>query len=253
MTAVSGCAMPPLSCSMAFGCLPEGFPRALEAVKAILDGDNTLTPQDLLDRTGRLPEDQVIQVLVGEAYDLLDASAKQVMQALAVYPEPVSEVGVDFLLRPVNPTTDSARILARLVRRRLARFQDRHYSLHPIDRDYARSRIPSGPKGDSPAAFTLTGLQARAADFYSQLRTPSESWRTLQDVRPQLAEFHLRCDAGDHDTAATVLHDIEGEYLRVWGYIRILIDLHRRITDRVLASHHLCDMGLCHYRLGEYR
>jgi tetratricopeptide (TPR) repeat protein len=237
--------------------LTRGFPRALEAVKAILDGDSTLTPQDLLDRPGRLPEDQVIQVLVGEAYDLLDAPAKQVTQALAVYPEPVSEVGVDFLLRPVNPTTDAAHILARLVRRRLARFQDRYYSLHPIDRDYARSRIPPGRKGDSPAAFTLTGLQARAADFYSQIRTPPESWRTLQDVRPQLAEFRLRCDAGDYDTAATVLHDIEGEYLRTWGHIRILIDLHRRIhqriTDRVLASHHLCDMGLCHYRLGEYR
>ena len=122
---------------------------------------------------------------------------------------------------------------------------------------HGRNRRRGGRQGDSPAAFTLTGLQARAADFYSQLRTPSESWRTLQDVRPQLAEFHLRCDAGDHDTAATVLHDIEGEYLRVWGYTRILIDLHRRIhqriTDRVLASHHLCDMGLCHYRLGEYR
>ena len=41
----------------------RGFPRALEAVKAILDGDATLTPQDLLDRTRRLPEDQVVQVL----------------------------------------------------------------------------------------------------------------------------------------------------------------------------------------------
>ena len=237
--------------------LTGGFPRALEAVKAILDGDNTLTPQDLLDRTGRLPEDQVIQMLVGEAYDLLDAPAKQVMQALAVYPEPVSEVGVDFLLRPVNPTTDAAHVLARLVRRRLARFQERYYSLHPVDRDYARSQIPPGRKGDSPATFTLTGLQARAADFYSQIRTPPESWRTLQDVRPQLAEFHLRCNAGDYDTAATVLNDIEGEYLRVWGNIRVLIDLHQRIhqriTDRVLASYHLCDMGLCHYRLGEYR
>ena len=135
-------------------------------------------------------------MLVGEAYDLLDASVKQVMQALAVYPEPVSEVGVDFLLRPVNPTTDSARILARLVRRRLARFQDRRYSLHPIDRDYARSRIPPGPKGDFPAAFTLTGLQARAADFYSQLRTPPESWRTLEDVRPQLNAVGFGCLTG---------------------------------------------------------
>ena len=60
----------------------RGFPRALEAVKAILDGDRTLTPADLLDRTRHLPEDQVVQVLVGEAYDLLDAAAQQVMQAL---------------------------------------------------------------------------------------------------------------------------------------------------------------------------
>ena len=54
----------------------RGFPRALEAVKAILDGDPTLTPRDLLDRTRDLPEDQVVQVLVGEAYDLLDAAAQ---------------------------------------------------------------------------------------------------------------------------------------------------------------------------------
>ena len=54
----------------------RGFPRALEAVKAILDGDDTLTPRDLLDRTRHLPEDQVVQVLVGEAYELLDAAAR---------------------------------------------------------------------------------------------------------------------------------------------------------------------------------
>ncbi len=72
----------------------RGFPRALEAVKAILDLDETLTPRNLLDRTRHLPEDQVVQVLVGEAYQRLDTSAKQVMQALSIYPEPVSAVGV---------------------------------------------------------------------------------------------------------------------------------------------------------------
>ena len=172
MTATSGCAMPPMSCSTGCASTPAGFPRALEAVKAILDGDDTLTPHDLLDRTRQLPEDQVVQVLVGEAYELLDAAAQQVMQALAVYPAPVSAVGVDFLLRPVNPTTDAAPILTRLVRRQLARFQDGHYYLHPVDRDYARSQLPPGGPGDSPAAFTLTGLQARAADYYAQIRTP---------------------------------------------------------------------------------
>ena len=196
-------------------------------------------------------------MLVGEAYELLDAPAQQVMQALAVYPAPVSAVGVDFLVGPVNPTTDAAPILTRLVRRQLVRFQDRHYYLHPMDREYARGQLPPGSPGDSPAAFTLTGLQARAADYYAQIRTPRESWRTLEDVRPQLAEFGLHCDTGDYDTAATVLADIDPDYLREWGQYRTLVDLHGRIhgriTDPALNATHLANLGTCRYRLGDYR
>jgi tetratricopeptide (TPR) repeat protein len=235
----------------------RGFPRALEAVKAILDGDPTLTPQDLLDRTRDLPEDRVVQVLVGEAYDLLDGPAKQVMQALGIFPAPVSAVGVDFLLRPVNPTTDAAPILARLVRRQLVRFHDRLYELHPLDRDYARGQLPPGSPGDAATAFTLTGLQARAADYYTQIRTPRESWRSLEDLRPQLAEFELRCDSGDYDTAATVLADIDFDYLLVWGHYRTLIELHGRIRGRItdpgLNANHLNMVANCHLRLGDYR
>ena len=235
----------------------RGFPRALEAVKAILEGDPTLSPRDLLDRTRDLPEDQVVQVLVGEAYDLLDTPGKQVMQALSVFPAPVSAVGVDFLLRPVNPTTDAAPILARLVRRQLVRFHDGNYHLHPVDRDYARSQLPVGSPGDAAAAFTLTGLQARAADYYAQIRTPRESWRTLEDLRPQLDEFGLRCDSGDYDTAATVLDDIDFDYLRVWGHYRTLTGLHGRIHGRItnpeLDNAHLTNLGLRHYYIGDYR
>jgi tetratricopeptide (TPR) repeat protein len=235
----------------------RGVPRALEAVKAILDGDPTLTPRDLLDRTRHLPEDRVVQVLVGEAYDLLDAAGKQVMQALAVFPAPVSAVGVDFLLQPVNPTTDAAPILARLVRRQLVRFQDGLYHLHPVDRDYARGQLAPGSPGDAPAAFTLTGLQARAADYFSQIRTPRASWHTLDDLAPQLAEFDLRCDSGDYDTAATVLQDIDWGYLQLWGHYRMLVDLHGRIdghiTDPGLNAIHLMGLAGCHFILGEYR
>ena len=225
----------------------RGFPRALEAVKAILDGDPTLTPQDLLDRTRDLPEDRVVEVLVGEAYQLLDPPAQQVMQALAVYPSPVSAVGVDFLLRPFDPTTNAAPILARLVRRQLVRFHDGHYHLHPVDRDYARAQIPPGAPGDPTTVFTLAGLQALAADYYTQIRTPRESWRSLDDIQPQLAEFELRCAAGDYDTAATVLADIDFDYLRVWGHYRTLVDLHGRIhgriTDPTLNADHLTTSG----------
>ena len=169
----------------------RGNPRALEAVKAILEGDETLTPHDLLDRTRQLPGDDVVRVLVGEAYELLDRPAQQVMQALSVFPAPVSSVGVDFLLRPVDPTTDAAPIVTRLVHRQMARFQDGRYYLHPLDREYARASLPVGDPGDSRTAFTLAGLQARAADYYTQIRTPRDSWRSLEDVRPQLAEFEL--------------------------------------------------------------
>jgi tetratricopeptide (TPR) repeat protein len=235
----------------------RGFPRALEAVKAILDGDATLTPRDLLDRTRHLPEDQVVRVLVGEAYDLLDAAAQRVVQALAVFPAPVSVVGVDFLLRPASPTTDAAPILTRLVGRQLAQFQDRHYSLHPVDREYARGQLPTGRPGDPPAAFTLTSLQARAADYYAQIRTPRRSWRTLEDLRPQLAEFELRCDTGDYDTAATVLRDIDFKYLQLWGHYRILVELHGRIRDGItnptVNATHLGNLALSYQHLGEYR
>ena len=235
----------------------RGFPRALEAVKAILDGDPTLTPRDLLDRTRDLPEDQVVQELVGEAYDLLDAPGKQVMQALSVFLAPVSAVGVDFLLRPVNPTTDAAPILARLVRRQLVRFHDGRYHLHSVDRDYARCQLAAGSPGGAAAAFTLTGLRARAGDYYAQIRTPRESWRTLEDVRPQLDEFELRCDAGDYDTAAYLLAGIDFDYLQVWGHYRTLVELHGRIhgriTDPALNANHLTSLGHCHANLGDYR
>src|SRR5205823_3574876 len=107
------------------------------------------------------------------------------------------------------------------------------------------------------AAFTLAGLQGRAADYYAQIRTPRRSWRTLEDVRPQLAEFGLRCDTDDYDTAATVLKDIDSAYLQVWGHYRTLVELHGRIlgriADHVLNVTHLRNLGSCHYSLGEYR
>ena len=198
MTAASGCAMPLRSCSTGCAGITRGFPRALEAVKAILDGDDTLTPRDLLDRTGQLPEDQVVQVLVGEAYDRLDGPAQQVMQALSVYPVPVSAVGVDFLLRPVNPITDAAPILTRLVRRQLVRFQDRHYYLHPVDREYARSQLPLGQPRRFPSrvhalrpAGPRRGLLRRDPDAAGVLAHPGRHPAAAGRVRAALRHRRL--------------------------------------------------------------
>ncbi|MBK6870109.1 MAG: ATP-binding protein [Kineosporiaceae bacterium] len=233
----------------------RGFPRALEAVKAILEGDPGLTPADLLDSTRQLGEDEVVEVLVGQAYRLLDPSAQQVMQALAVFPGPVPAVGVDYLLRAVNPTIDAAPILTRLLRRQLVHVQDHRYGLHPIDRAYALTQLPPGEPGGSPSEFTRAGLQARAADYYQQTRTPRESWRTLTDLAPQLAEFDLRCGTRTFDTAAAILADISFDYLQRWGHTREALDLHQRLdghlTDpRDRAANHT-HLGLCYAALGQ--
>ena len=82
----------------------------------------------------------VVEALVGEAFNRLDALAQQVMQALAVYPVPVPPVAVDYLLQPYQPAIDAAPVLGRLVNMQFVRREAGRYYLHQVDRDYALSR-----------------------------------------------------------------------------------------------------------------
>jgi ATP/maltotriose-dependent transcriptional regulator MalT len=77
----------------------RGSPRALEALVAILAADRHTSLTELLAETGGLLPEHVVQVLVGEAFNRLDPLAQQVMQALAIYGQPVAAVAVDYLLQ----------------------------------------------------------------------------------------------------------------------------------------------------------
>jgi hypothetical protein len=215
----------------------RGYPRALEALYAILSVDRYTTLEELLEIS--LP-DEVVQKLVGEAFNRLDPSAQKVMQALAVYNRPVSPAAIDYLLQPHLPSIDSALVLNRLVNMHFARREAGRYNLHPADREYAFGIIPLTP-APSPAGrgesnevrrgegetFTQHDLLNRAADYFAQARKPRAEWKNLDDLAAQLAEFDLRCEAGDYDTAASVLTEIDFDYLLVWGHYRLVIDLHR--------------------------
>lgn len=235
----------------------RGFPRALVAIKSVLFSNPTFTPAKLLDQIRDLPENDVIDALVGQAYRALDKQAQQVMQALAVYPTPVAAVGVDFLLQPYDPTVNTSPVLGRLVQAQLVRYEDAQYSLHPVDRDYVCERIPRSSAKQLEPNYTIAKLQARAADYYAQIRTPRRMWKSIDDIQPQLAEFHLRYAYGDYNLAARVLADIDFDYLRVWGHYRTLIFLHEklrgRLTDPSLQLNHLSRLGGFYYAVGEYR
>jgi tetratricopeptide (TPR) repeat protein len=314
----------------------RGFPKALEALFAILASDRYTTLEELLAMP--TPEN-VVEALVGEAFNRLDTNAQKVMQALAVYNRPVTPAAVDYLLAPHIPAMDSAPILQRLANMHFARKENGRFYLHPVDREFAFGLIPVEDltaksakdakeeqnvltakntndfeeEADSvikvepddvisasetnkesienslkeleallaeikseedstiketddviPASetddeslenslkeleallaeikaketnyhllFTKHDLVSRAADYFAQARKPRAEWKKLEDLSAQLAEFDLRCAAGDYDTAASVLAGFDHEYLLTWGHYRLLIELHLRVKDNV--------------------
>ena len=114
-----------------------GYPRALEALYAILSADRYTTLAELLDIS--LPEN-VVDALVGEAFSRLDSTAQKVMQALAIYNRPVTQAAIDYLLQPHLSSVNSAPVLQRLVNMHFARREGGKFYLHPVDSEYAIGR-----------------------------------------------------------------------------------------------------------------
>ena len=250
----------------------RGYPRALEALFAILSSDRYTTLEELLELP-LLPEN-VVEALVGEAFSRLDATAQKVMQALAVYNRPVTPAAVDYLLQPHLPEIDSAPVLNRLVNMHFVRREAGRYYLHPVDHDYAfglitESREQRVENSDSPQttnpqslvsdhlSFTQHNLLTRAADYFAQARKPRAEWKKLDDLPAQLAEFDLRCAAGDYDTAASVLLEIDFDYLLLWGHYRLMIELHEKlqgkISDSTLERISTGNLGTALRRIGQVR
>jgi tetratricopeptide (TPR) repeat protein len=238
----------------------RGYPRALEALYGILSVDRDTSLQELLQNTRSLLPENVVEVLVGEAFNLLDPGAQQVIQALAVYGTRVPAVAVDYLLQPHVVGVNSGPVLSRLVNMQFVRRDAGRYYLHQIDRDYALTRIPDGRPVDREETetppFTRYALLDRAARYFSETRKPRESWKNLNDLAPQLAEFELRCEGEDFDTAAAVVGEIADEYLHRWGHFRLTSELLERlrgkIVDPYLEVNNALALGDAYWRLGRY-
>ncbi|MEW6242271.1 MAG: TIR domain-containing protein, partial [Chloroflexota bacterium] len=245
-----------------------GFPLSLEVLFAVLASDRYSTLEELLATPTPV---NVVETLVGEAFNRLDTNAQKVMQALAVYNRPVTPAAVDYLLAPHIPAMDSAPILQRLANMHFARKESGRFYLHPADQKFAFGLIPDDERGkkkeesdsrESPITnyelrFTQHALLTRAADYFAQAHKPRAEWKKLEDLSAQLAEFDLRCAAGDYDTAASVLSEIDYDYLLPWGYSRLMIQLHENIVGKIqdphLKTRNLNVLGLAFQQLGDVR
>jgi tetratricopeptide (TPR) repeat protein len=237
----------------------RGYPRALEALFAILSADRETTLREVLDSTAELLPGNVVEALAGEAFSRLDSTAQQVMQALAVFGRPVPPAAVDYLLQPYLPGVNGASALKRLVHMHFARKEGERFYLHPVDRAYAANRLPAGSPADwaaprVPVPYTRFALQHRAAGYFREARTPRETWKRVEDLAPQLAEFDLLCAGEDYEEAARVLLAIDLDFLYLWGHYQVMADGHGclrgHVSDRELRQPILGNLGIAYASLG---
>ncbi len=224
----------------------SGVPRALETLAGILAGDPTLTLAAVLDDQALFSE-RVVENLVAAHQRQLRDGERQVLEALAVYDQPVPAAAVRYLLQPFHPAVNVERCLRDLTRHHFVthhRGRDT-YELHPLDQQYAYAHLADDE--------TRRGLHRRAAGFFAELRKPRDEWKSLADVQPQLAEFAHLVRAEEFDQACKLLQLIDFDYLARWGHSELVVSLRERLVGRlrdpVQAGMNYYLLGLAHNRL----
>jgi tetratricopeptide (TPR) repeat protein len=106
-----------------------------------------------------------------------------------------------------------------------------------------------------PPRVTRRTLCARAARYFERTRTLPDTWQTLQDLTPQLAEFEMYCSGEDYDAAARLLAEIGFPYLMRWGHYNLLAAMRERLlghlTDMALEQSNLGELGSVYASLGD--
>ncbi|MGN9911301.1 NACHT domain-containing protein [Phytohabitans sp. LJ34] len=217
--------------------LTGGVPRVLELFAAVCRKAPSGSVRDLvseLDR--RLREDQQPpgEVLFERIYKGLSEVERGVVEALAVYERAVEPAAVAYLLRPYGPVPDSRAVLGDLHRRGVVRHDDGQYFLPPEpDQRLVLSTMPPGER--------VPALRLRAADYFAH--TSIGRVTGVEDLRPRLAEVHLRIRAGDYDRALDLMTELDDEHLIPSGNSDVLIrwrtELKHLLTDPDDQAHNL--------------
>jgi DNA-binding CsgD family transcriptional regulator/tetratricopeptide (TPR) repeat protein len=218
-----------------------GFPRALEAVAGILLEDPLLRLADVKQKINQL-EGEISAAVVQQALAHLDGEAMGVLEALAIFDQPIHYETLAHLLSPFLDESSLRSLLGRLIRACFVKTNrsNQQFALHPIDQAYCYSQIPAGsPNEDEAGAilFTRIVLHSRAARYFQGLRLPRTAWRKITDLEPQLNEFKHWIKAGVGDEAARVLLEIDRDYLWEWEYKDLLRQLYPTLSGLVKEPH----------------
>ncbi|MDX2075664.1 MAG: protein kinase [bacterium] len=211
-----------------------GFPRGLEALIGYLNGGETRHIDDLLDDP-TLFEGEVLSNVVHQIHEALPQDFRRVMTGVAIIGQSTARTELDYLLSPYMDASRIRLILERLVDGRFLTYnrQNRTYSIHPIDRDYALSSTLKGSSDDADTPFTQYTLNWRMAEYCVTQYKPKAEWKTIDDIAPQLREIEYRYQCGEYDAIVLIFDSISLLHLFYWGYVELVIDWLLRLQDLV--------------------
>ncbi len=194
----------------------------------------------------------------------LDVEGQKIVQTLAVFARPVTAHAISQVLRPFLPNLDSIRAEGRLEQLMtdypgLVQREHGQYFLTDVNCRAALATLELGEPSDrcerGEPLYTRYTLLNRAADYFKSRRKPRMAWRSLEDLAPQLAEFHLRVQGEDYQAAAVLLNEISFNYLLRWGHHRLVVELRQHLVDKLdnpkLAQSNLGELGSAYAYLGE--
>ena len=183
----------------------KGNPRALETIYAILSADINSTLESVLETTKRATdkaeannENQqgtTAEILADEAFNRLDRDSQHIMQALAIYEEPVTALAINYMLLPFDNGSDSTSTLEQLKVAQFIHEDEGIYTINSEYSDYAISRLDQGEPITADdlenPPFTIKALCLLAAEYWKLVRPDEVDWFQPGGLYIQIQEIFL--------------------------------------------------------------
>ncbi len=192
----------------------EGEPAKLASLLAILRADRRSSLGQVLEEHAGT-DDLGAEALAAEAFNRLDETTQQVMEAAAIFDGGVTAAAVDYLLQPYRPGISSGELLDRMVELGMSDKSDERYALKPLQRAHALGRIERGRRSDrhqtDPIPFTKVALLRRAREYLRQAGASAEELLRLEDREAEITQSRMVAGFNPDSIAGDDLLEIQDD------------------------------------------
>lgn len=192
--------------------------------------------------------------------DSKDLEIERVLGILAQCPVDTPYEAARILLQPYVNASHLSTLLSKLENDDMVIVNRNENTISIVE--YYRSRYKGlsldGDLTMSKAALNQvnnSNIHLQAITYYRNNRKPQSEWRSIADLRSQLAEFHHLVALAHFDEAAALLNTFDSKYLMRWGNYSLALKMHEQIQGRIMHKElnvaNLTALGIASKALGE--